>query len=516
MIEDEKIPVDPEDINPVDYFNENHAQYILTMYVNKPLGHFTSPDSFSYTENRVDRKTKMIVLKDNYFMALKENALGMPIGELYTPFRMLCEFEFKNNWQRAIWFIVTEIMNNPVPYIRVSTKFFKVIKKVDRNKIVRTELKLWDKITITDDHGRKYINKIPIYDDFTIEPNNKTYNQIRGNNYNLYAPFEHEPAKNFKEKDIVWTTKLLKHIFGEQYELGLIYLKVLYDLPTQKLPILVLTSEERSTGKTTFLDYLELLFGANSVVINPQDISNSFNGAYATSNIIMIEESRFDSAQATEKLKNLATQKKIMVNTKFVQQYSIPFHGKLVITSNDEKKFSRVDDSEIRYWVRKVPTLTGKANHNILNDLRDEIPYFLAKLNSLPSIDTSKSRMVFEHESLTTEALQTVKLESRSGLHKELEFLFDSHCAENQGIKTFKFIAKDIKEVWFPNNQRVEINYINSVLQNQMKLEREKMQRYTPLESHSLNSKNKSGKPFKIENPYYDPDQARKTFKAEP
>lgn len=514
MIEDNKTIVDPEVINPITYFNENHAQFILTLFTKKPLGNFTSPDSFSYSENRVDKKTRMIVLQDNYFIALKENALGMKIGELYSPFRMLCEFEFKNNWQRAVWYIVTDVMNNPVPYIRVSTKFFKVIKKVDRNKITRTELKLWDKITITDDHGRKYINKIPIYDDFTIEPNNKTYNQIRGNNYNLYAPFEHKPAKDFKESDIQWTTKLLKHIFAEQYEIGLMYLKVLYDLPTQKLPILVLTSEERSTGKTTFLDFLELLFGANSVVINPQDISNSFNGAYAASNIIMIEESRFDSVQATEKLKNLATQKKIMVNNKFVQQYSIPFHGKLIITSNDEKRFSRVDDSEIRYWVRKVPTLVGKANHNILNDLRNEIPYFLAKLNSLDDIDTSKSRMVFEHEILKTEALATVKLESRSSLHKDLELLFDSHAAENPGVEEFMFIAKDIKQAWFKNNSRIEINYINSVINNQMKLERGEMQRYIPLEQDGYAGKKRSGKPYILKNEYYDPDQARKTFRA--
>ena len=514
MNKDDKTPIDPEIINPITYFNDTQAQYILNLFVNKPLGNFTSPNSFSYSTNRTDNKTKMIVLKDNYFIALKENALGMQIGELYSPFRMLCEFEFKNNWQRAVWFIVNSIMHNPVPYIRISTKYFKVIKKIDRNKIIRTELKLWDKITITDDHGRKYINKIPVYDDFTIEPNNKTYNQIRGNNYNLYAPFEHEPAKEFTENDIIWTTKLLKHIFAEQYELGLLYLKVLYDLPTQKLPILVLTSEERSTGKTTFLDYLELLFGANSVVINPQDISNSFNGAYASSNIIMIEESRFDSAQATEKLKNLSTQKKILVNNKFVQQYSIPFHGKLIITSNDEKRFSRVDDSEIRYWVRKVPSLTGKANHNILNDLRNEIPYFLAKLNSLEEIDTSKSRMVFDHESLKTDALATVKLESRSNLHKDLELLLDGHAMENPGVETFMFIAKDIKEKWFKNNSRIEINYINSVLGNQMKLERGDMQRYCPLEEDINKVKKRSGKPYLFNNDYYDPNQTRQTFSS--
>lgn len=504
-----KVIVDPYQIDPITWFNENHAQYILNYFIDKPLGKFTSPNSFSYTTVRELKKTPMIVYEDGFFRAIMDNDLGMPVGELYTPFRMLVEFKYKHKFLRAIWFIIYDLMNQPTPYIRVGYKYFKRIQKRDRNGIIRTELKVWDKTTIVDDYGKKYLDRIPTYDDFTIEPDNKSFDQIRGNNYNLYSPFEHIPAESYTEDQIKWTTRLLKHIFGEQYELGLKYIKVLYDLPTQKLPILVLTSEERSTGKTTFLDFLELLFGANSVVINPQDIANSFNGSYATSNIIMIEESRFDSVQAIEKLKNLATQKKILVNSKFVQQFSIPFHGKLIITSNDENKFSRVDDSEIRYWVRKVPSLDGIANHGILNDLKNEIPYFLAKLNSMPDIDTSKSRMVFEHEVIKTEALEIVKKESRSSLRKELELLFDSHCSENPAFHEFKFIAKDLKEHWFAHNHKIEINYIDHVLKKEMKLERGRMQRYCPLEKENYK---RSGTPYSIENPYYDPDKRPGTF----
>jgi len=510
MIKEEpKVAIDPNKINPIDYFNENGAQYILNFMISKPLGRFTGIDSFSYTTIKSEKKQRMIVLKDNVFMALMSNDLQMEVGELYSPFRMLVEFKFRMNWRRAINFIIHDIMHNKVDYIRVSTKFFKVIKKRDRNDIIRTELKVWDKMTIVDDYGKKFLDKIICYDDFTIEPDNKNSEIAIGNNYNLYAPFAHEPALEYTEDDIKWSVNLLKHIFEEQYELGLMYMKVLYDMPTQKLPILVLTSEERSTGKTTFLDFLELIFGANSVVINPQDISNSFNGAYASSNIIMIEESRFDNVQATEKLKNLATQKKILVNSKFVQQYSIPFHGKLIITSNDENKFSRVDDSEIRYWVRKVPSLKGIANHGIVKDLKNEIPYFLCMLNQMDDIDTSKSRMVFEAELLKTEALATVKKESRAGLHKELELLFDAHSAENTNVKEFKFIAKDVKLKWFHSNNRIEINYINSMLEKAMKLPRGGMQRYIPLEDNTNTGRKRSGKPFIIQNKYYDPNSER-------
>jgi hypothetical protein len=492
-------------INPIDYFNANHVQYVMNIICAKPMAEITSIDSFSYTKNKADKKQRMIVIEDGMFVAKMPNDLGMKVDEKYSPFRMLVEFVFKGNWQRAAWFINYDLIGRDVPYIRVATKYFKIIKKKDRNNIVRTELKVWDKMTILDDYTKDFLSKIPSYNDFTMEPNNKNYDQVIGNNYNLYTRFEHSKCKpeDYSPEKWLWTHILIKHIFGEQFDLGIKYIKVLYDLPKQKLPILVLTSDERETGKTTFIDFMEMLFGDNTVIINPQDIANSFNSSYADKNLIMIEESRFESIQATEKLKNLATQKKILVNTKFVQQYSIPFNGKIIITSNDEHKFSRVDSSEIRYWVRKVPSLKGKANHNILNDLREEIPYFLYYLDSLEDIDTSQSRMVFNAELLLTEALETVKKESLPSLHKELVLLLDSHAQENQTVKDFRFIAKDIKNKWFLNNHRIEINYIDKILKDSMKLDRDNMCRFYSLEEDGVNYKKKSGRPFIYPNKYY-------------
>jgi hypothetical protein len=506
---EEKVVVDPLEINPVKFFNEQQGQWMFNWFISRPLAHFTSVNSFSYTKVKEDKKKAQIIFEDDYFKCVKPCDLEMEVGDLYTPFDALVKFRFKGNYQRAISFIVYELMNYPIPYIRVGYKYFKRIKKKDRNDIVRTELKVWDKVTICDDYGKPYLNRIASYDDFTINPDNKSYDQIVGNNYNLYSPFEHKAAESFTEDDIKWTSTLLKHIFGEQYEIGLKYVKVLYDLPAQKLPILVLTSEERSTGKTTFLDWLDLLFGANAVIINPQDISNSFNGTYATSNIIMIEESRFDSTQALEKLKNLATQKKIMVNTKFVNQYSIPFHGKLIITSNDERKFSRIDESEIRYWIRKIPTLKGKANHNILNDLKNEIPYFLAKLNSMPPVDTSKSRMVFESENIQTEALRTVKKESRSAVRKDIELYIEELGASNTDHEYIYFVAGDIKDKWFKHS-RVEVSYIRNVLRNEIKLKANPVGRYNALCSPYKDS---NGRYYQIINPHYNgqvPEEERK------
>ncbi len=495
------------DINPIDYYNINHVQHAFETMLKVKGVIAVSIGAFTVYENKGDKDKHMVVIENDRFVVKIKNSLFPEVDKIYTPFMILQEFKFKGSFSAARTYVEYELMHNDYPYVRVGTKYFKKISKVDRYGIIRTELVYWDKITISEDYPKSIFENIQKYDDFTIEPDNKGHDPVIGNNYNLYSPFEHYAcSEDVYDEDLgwYWIKTLIEHIFGDQYELGITYLKVLYDHPKQSLPILVLISEERSTGKTTFVDFLNLLFGANMVLINPQDIANQFNGSYADKNIIAIEESRFDSVQSTEKLKNLATQKEILVNSKNIRQYSIPFYGKLIITSNDESKFSSVESPEIRYWVRKVPTLNGKANHNILQDLKNEIPQFLHFLNTLPPVDRTKSRMVFDASEIETKELKIVKAESRTSLHKDLELHLDNFALENTSISEFKFIAKQIKETFFPKTEKYEINYINRVLKNEFKLEVGKMQRFIPLERESEFNKNKvSGTPFIFPNPYY-------------
>jgi len=294
----------------------------------------------------------------------------------------------------------------------------------------------------------------------------------------------------------------MRHIFGEQFDLGLKYEKVLYRHPKQALPILTLISQLRGTGKSTFVDWQNQIFGNNMVVITPQDIGSGFNSSYATKNIIAIEESRFESIQATEKLKALATQKKILVNGKYVPEYSVPFFGKLIITSNDEHKFSKVDMDEIRYWIRLVPEIKdGLANHNILEDLNKEIPYFLWYLsNMVEDIDLSQSRQVFTTDQLETKALKNVKNESKPELQKEIEMLIDEWCVNNKDVPVLHFTSGDIKERFFLHDSRTGRAYVHKVLRFNMGLEVTEPIRYKLF--LDTNGATKVGRCFIIENPY--------------
>ena len=271
----------------------------------------------------------------------------------------------------------------------------------------------------------------------------------------------------------------------------------MYEMPQQILPVLVLASTERQTGKTTFLNFLEILFGDNYVNIAPDELTGTFNHLYATKNIIAIDETVLEKQSSVEKIKAIATQKSMAVNQKFVSQYKVPFFGKIIIGTNREHDFMRIDEEEIRFWVRRVGVIKHRIT-DIEQKMTSEIPYFLRYLQQLPEIDMSKSRMIFTEEEIRTQYLEVVMDESKNTLRKELEMLIEDAFMQDRNMNEFKMTAMDIKKIWFEKNNNYNNPYIHKVLKNDMKVPIGKNQRYYPLEGEN----SKIGTPyiFKREN----------------
>jgi hypothetical protein len=436
--------------------------------------------------------------RHNLFHVFSSSADPFQQNCSYTPFQILVLIQFKSNptaaydWVRSKYFEHTE-----VPYIRVGTDYFKRITKSDRFGIHRSELKRWVKQAILDDHAptdrdKKYLNLIPQYDDFAIHPDNFDYSPTISNCYNLYSKFEHKPSPGTWQ----WSDILMKHVFGEQYDLGMRYMQMLYLNPDRIGPILVLVSEKRQTGKTTFLNWLNMIFGANMITIGAQDLLNDFNAVYATANIIAIEEALLEKNPAIEKLKSLSTNKFITVNQKHISQYKLPFYGKFILTSNNEDKFARIDQEEIRFFVRKLETPTVH-NHDIEKEIASEIPAFLHHLTTLPPIDFSVSRTGFTVEEMNNASLRAVKEESQSGLYKELILLFQESFNEKPTTPAMYAAPVDIKKRWFSNNNNVGAHYISNVLKNEFKLKPAPNQRYSPFSEDDIYSK--TGTPYKFD-----------------
>jgi hypothetical protein len=481
-------------LNPVDYFNF-FGTFEQIFEGDKKCIAYSENTATYFTEGELQTKTPTFELnKLGLIDVKKSNPYDLSTGITISKFMLLCAIKFKGDFSKANSYVTYNLMKKDIPYIRVGTDHFKVFSKVDRYGVEQTMIKAWDKATITEDHGKTLISHINKFDDFTIIPNNKEFIPVGNNCYNLYAKFSHVPYDgevNFN--DIPITIGLLNHIFGEQFNLGLKYLKILYEFPKQILPVLALVSTERETGKTTFLNYIQILFGENSTLINPHDLTSNYNDAYATKNVIMIDETVIDKSNTIEKLKSIATAKTISVSQKFVQHYSVPFFGKVIICTNKENDFMRIDDEEIRFWVRKIKSITGKKNTNIETDLKNEIPKFLKLLIDLPEIDFSKSRMVFTQDEIKTIALDSIKEESKSSLRKELEIHIEDFFNNSPEIE-FEATVKDIKEKWFNHNNQISMAYLRKVIKDEMKLIPLSMRKYKPFAN--IESLGTSGTPF--------------------
>jgi hypothetical protein len=158
----------------------------------------------------------------------------------------------------------------------------------------------------------------------------------------------------------------------------------------------------------------------------------------------------------------------------------------------------RIDEEEIRFWVRKIKIIKGAKNTNIETDLFNEIPKFLKYLMQLPAIDFSKSRMVFTKDEILTESLQVVMEESKAWLRKEIKELFQDYFDNNTGIEFIEVTAKDLKDRWFVNNNNAQISYIRKVLKEEMKLIPSELKRYKVWPDLGFNER--VGQVFKFDN----------------
>lgn len=432
-----------------------------------------------------------------------DNSFDLSHPMLITKFMLFTAVKFKGNYNSAMAYVLYYLMKKEIPYFRVGCDYFKLIKK--KNYLTGGYdhfIKSWRKEELKQDYPKDFIQHINKYDDFTIVPNNKGFQPVVENCYNIYSKFPHKPfVAKASLVDIPATKILMSHIFGDQIELGFKYIKVLYEHPMQILPVLVLGSTERGTGKTTFLDWIAALFGENSVQINPEEITSDFNSGFALKNIIIVDETTIDKSSGVERIKTLATQKRISVNPKFVQQYSVPFYGKVIMATNKEKEFMKIDDAEIRFWVRKCSVIPIE-NHNIQIDklLIKEIPKLLRYITDLPSIDFSKSRMVFTDSEIWTEQLERVKSESKSWLKKELELYFQEFF-DSFSEQSFQATAQEIKNKWYNHNHQASISFISKVLKDEFKLQpSDRVIRYTPFYHSSEPIINKPGRPYTIIN----------------
>ena len=239
---------------------------------------------------------------------------------------------------------------NAQNYFRIGNDYYERFQRPNKLNDLEDVIAARLKSTITDDYGRSFLKFIAKYKDFVNVPDHTNYQRVIHNCYNSYAPFTHAPTTGTYENTMLF----LKHIFREQLELGLDYLQLLYQQPTQKLPILCLVSKENATGKSTFAKWLQRLFSQNVTIIGNAEISNDFNAHLGSKLVVAIDESFIEKKTIIEKIKNLATADSMPMNRKGKDIIEIDFFGKIILLSNNVDNFISATDEDIRYWVREI------------------------------------------------------------------------------------------------------------------------------------------------------------------
>lgn len=349
-------------------------------------------------------------------------------------------------------------------YIRVGTCYYKIVQMPTITGSFNETLVPWNIETLRNDHGKAFIGTIKRYDGFTCLPGHKDFKQECYGFYNTYSALPHIPKKGKIEISL----RFVQHIFGNQVELGLDYLQLLYLKPLQMLPILCLVSKERVTGKTTFLKWLKAIFDNNLTYLTNDNFSSHFNADWANKLLICIDEVFFNKEELTERIKYLSTTDFNKLEAKGKDKREVEFFSKFILCSNNEDNFIKIDKEETRFWVLKVPCLKKEETH-FLEDLKAEIPAFLEFLENRTLTTRNKTRMWFKPEQLCTDALANLMQYNRNRVEKELANIILS-LMETHEIEEVDLCPMDALYVLNRTRIKTDLTQLRQILKKDWKL----------------------------------------------
>lgn len=352
------------------------------------------------------------------------------------------------------------------PYLRIGYTYKKIVEKPLMSGDTITYLENWTKEAIKDDHpeDKNIIRKIPKYHGTIVFPDHLNYKREISNFYNLYEPILHEPKEGKCDKILMF----LNHIFQSQINLGLDYISILYKFPNQHIPIICLVSKARKTGKSTFLELLKAIFGANMTLNFTPDLQSAFNSDLAGKLIIAAEEVLFTRLEDTERFKYLSTTKTFKSQAKFKDREEVYFFGKFILLSNHENDFVKIEPGEDRFWVIKVNKFE-KEIVGLIEEMKKEIPQFLHYLLNREISKPNATRLWFEFKDYETEALKRVINHNKNRVEIELVNIFLT-IMENFEEDKICFQPNDLANYLSKSFLRTDITQIRKLVKQKWKL----------------------------------------------
>ncbi|MGI4870977.1 MAG: primase-helicase family protein [Janthinobacterium lividum] len=367
-------------------------------------------------------------------------------------------------------------------FARVGADWFRWVRQLKAGGELVEQLEVWKVGEIQRDYKKypNFLDECPKFTGFTVEPSwNGEYQRNIAGNLNLVTPLAHQ----LKSGPFDNTLDFLKHLFGgtgtasqdvtgDPFTVALDWLTIAHNHPKHQLPVVILVSKEYKTGKTTFLNWLNWIYGSNATILNNAQFAMKFNAHYATKFVIGLDEAfqDLDKKAEKERLKQMVTGKEMYVERKGIDLKPVPFYAKIVMTSNDDDKIMKLEDGENRWFVVKVPPLPTE-DVDMEAKLRAEIPAWLHFLHHREPHHPRKSRLWFEPEHFITEQFRIIVEATKNRLdHNIEEFVKDMFLMYRLGKLrvSVKWLTKSINET---SKYRVDEKDVRDYLKQKRKLE---------------------------------------------
>lgn len=320
----------------------------------------------------------------------------------------------------------------------------------------------------------------------TVEPDHINFSREIINSmgyrfYNIYSPLPSKPVQGkwpHIEKLLRQITKEYPEDTFHYYEMLLDWITIAYFYPREFLPIIMLVSRDRATGKTSFLNLLKAIFGNNTVIGDNNLLDTNFNSMLAGKLIVGIDESCLGENKAVgEKLKYLSTTRTILVERKGKDKQEVPSFLKFVLCSNEVRKAVFIAKDEIRFWVMRLTPWPEDGERiegddetkNYSEFIEEEVPaflYFLQKrFNSkqmfVPQRENN-SRMWFDPKRIYNDDLATMMAGTASNFEGSL-MSFLEEMFKDTGAMTLEFDTDYIQK-YVPDAARKDQQYIRNLL----------------------------------------------------
>lgn len=320
------------------------------------------------------------------------------------------------------------------------------------------------------------IKEMPLFDGETIVPEHLNYRPVIGRYLNTYHPLRYQPMEGGNWHHV---ERLLHHIFGDQYELGLDYVELLYLKPMQKLPLLLLVSKENNTGKSTFCNFLEKFFGQNVTGVNSDGLKNRFTSTWMNKLVVYVEEKLFDKEEDTDMLKNLVTAFRGQSESKGKDRVEVPLFAKLVMTSNNENNPIVIHEDDTRVWAIRVPQFDKNDPYepNFLEECEKEIPYFMFSLKNRQLSTEREDRLWFRRDLIITEAWHRIVNYCRSSIEKQTAELMLT-IMENCQVEVLRYSSTDLLKLLGLEKIKADRPAIKQLLKERWKMTSPEKGRY--------------------------------------